>query len=62
MDVTIVDVTAIPGAKAGDEATILGSQDGERITADDQALIAGTVSYEILCGIAARVARKYDHS
>jgi alanine racemase len=60
MDVTIVDVTAIPGAKVGDEVVILGVQGGERITADDHARIAGTIAYEILCGIAARVPRCYS--
>lgn len=57
MDVTLVDVTEIAGAKAGDEVVILGSQAGESITADDHARIAGTIAYEILCGIAARVPR-----
>jgi alanine racemase len=59
MDVTIVDVTAVPGAKAGDEVVILGTQGGERITADDHARIAGTIAYEILCGINVRVPRCY---
>jgi alanine racemase len=60
MDVTIMDVTEIAGVKAGDEAVILGSQGGERITADDHARIAETIPYEILCGIAARVRRSYS--
>jgi alanine racemase len=57
MDLTIVDVTGIAEAKAGDEAVILGAQGSERITAEDQARIAGTIAYEILCGISARVMR-----
>jgi alanine racemase len=60
MDVTIVDVTGIAGVKAGDEVVIFGTQGGERITADDHARIAGTISYEILCGIASRVSRSYS--
>jgi len=60
MDVTIVDVTEIPGAAMGDEVVILGEQGGERITADDHARIAGTIAYEILCGIASRVHRSYS--
>ncbi len=59
MDVTIVDVTEIAGAKAGDEVVIFGVQGSESITADDHARIAGTVAYEILCGIAARVPRHH---
>ena len=60
MDVTIVDVTGIAGVNAGDEAVILGTQDGEKLTADDHARIAETIPYEILCGIAARVSRSYS--
>jgi alanine racemase len=59
MDVTIVDVTEIAGAKAGDEVVILGAQGTESITADDHARIAGTIAYEILCGINVRVPRRY---
>jgi alanine racemase len=59
MDVCSVDVTHIPEAQVGDEVVILGEQGGERITADDHARIAGTISYEILCGIAKRVPRVY---
>jgi alanine racemase len=61
MDVTLVDVTEIAGTKAGDEVILFGEQGSERITADDHARIAGTVAYEILCGIAARVPRCYAH-
>lgn len=57
MDLTIVDITHIPSAAAGDEAVILGEQHTQRITADDHARWAGTIPYEILCAIAARVPR-----
>ena len=43
----------------GEEVVLLGSQDGETITADDWARLTGTISYEILCGIGARVPRVY---
>jgi alanine racemase len=49
MNLTTVDVTGIAGVRVGDEVVLLG--DG--ITADDHARIAGTISYEILCGIRA---------
>jgi alanine racemase len=49
MNLTVVDVTKIPGITIGDEAIILG--DG--ITADDHAHLAHTISYEIVCGIRA---------
>ena len=57
MDLTVVDVSRAPGAAVGDEVVILGDQNGQRITADDHARWAGTISYEILCGISARVPR-----
>ena len=62
MDLTVVDITHIPTAAAGDEVVILGQQDGgqqhgPRVTADDHARWARTIPYEILCAIAARVPR-----
>lgn len=47
MNLTTVDVTAIPQAALGDEVTLLG--DG--ITAEDHARLAHTIPYEILCGL-----------
>jgi alanine racemase len=47
MNLTTVDVTGIDGVSVGDEVVLLG--DGA--TADDHAHIAGTISYEILCGV-----------
>lgn len=47
MNLTVVDVTAIPNVKPGDQAIVLG----EGVTADDHARLARTISYEILCGI-----------
>ena len=47
MSLTVVDVTGIEGVRVGDEVVLLG--DG--VTADDHARIAGTIPYEILCGV-----------
>jgi alanine racemase len=58
MDLTIVDVTEIDGAGIGDEVVLLGEQGGQRIGADELARIAGTIPYEILCGISDRVPRR----
>ena len=41
----------------GDEVVIIGSQGEERITAYELADLAGTIPYEVLCNIAARVPR-----
>jgi len=47
MNLTVVDVTSIANVRAGDHAIVLGDD----VTADDHAHLAGTISYEILCGI-----------
>lgn len=57
MDLTTIDVTDIPGVEIGDEVALIGEQGRERITAYDHADLAGTIPYEILCNIAARVPR-----
>jgi alanine racemase len=57
MDLTTIDVTGISGVEIGDEVTLIGRQNKERITAWDHADIANTIPYEILCNIAARVPR-----
>lgn len=59
MDLTLVDVTGIPGVSVGDEVILLGSGDGLIVDAREHATIAGTVPYEILCNISKRVPRKY---
>lgn len=56
MDQCMVDVTDIPGVKAGDPVTMMGELG---ICADNLAEIVGTISYEILCGIGKRVPRIY---
>jgi alanine racemase len=57
MDQTMIDVTDVPGVAAGDEVAIIGEQGSERITAADLAQLTGTIPYEVLCGITARVPR-----
>lgn len=59
MDLTMCDVTGIPGVRAGDEAVIIGVQGQDAITVEEVAEKAGTISYEILCGVSARVPRVY---
>jgi alanine racemase len=59
MDLALIDVTDVPGVLLDDQVTLLG-RDGElSITAEDLAELAGTISYEITCGISSRVPRKY---
>ncbi|MDB4966588.1 MAG: alanine racemase [Myxococcales bacterium] len=59
MDMCMVDVTDVAEAKLGDEVVLLGAQGGERIDADELAGWAGTISWEIFCGISKRVPRVY---
>jgi alanine racemase len=59
MDLTLVDVTGLPGVAVGDEAILLGASEGLSVDASEHAALAGTVLYEILCGISKRVPRRY---
>lgn len=61
MDLTIIDVTDVPDARLGDEVILLGQQNAARIYAEDLAAQAGTISYEIVTGISARVPHVYRH-
>jgi alanine racemase len=58
MDQLLVDCGDSEIAR-GDEVVLLGEQDGERIGAEEWAAKLGTISYEIVCGISARVPRTY---
>jgi len=59
MDLTTIDVTASPEIRVGDSVTLLGSEGGVSIDAQQMARLAGTISYGVLCGISARVKRVY---
>jgi len=59
MDLTTIDVTHCPPIAVGDAVTLLGSENGHSIDAQQIARTAGTISYSVLCGIHARVKRIY---
>lgn len=59
MDQCLVDVTDVPGVGPGDEVVLLGRQGDEAVTADDLARLEGTINYEVVCAITARVPRVY---
>ncbi|MCS6319653.1 MAG: alanine racemase, partial [Nitrospira sp.] len=59
MDMTMVDVTDVPGVQVGQEAILIGQQGDERITAADLATWQQTIPYEVLCAIGQRVPRHY---
>ncbi|MGH9514537.1 MAG: alanine racemase C-terminal domain-containing protein, partial [Terriglobales bacterium] len=60
MDLTMVDVTGIPGIEVADEVILLGSSDGLSVDAREHAELAHTIPYEILCAISKRVPRRYS--
>ncbi len=55
MDMTMIDVTDVPGVQEGDEVIIFGKE----IPVQQLAVWAGTIPYEILTGISQRVKRVY---
>lgn len=59
MDMLMLDVTDVPEVREGDEVVLIGGQGDDRITAADIAAVAGTIPYEVLCGIGSRVPRVY---
>ena len=56
MDQLVIDCGG-DEVKVGDEVVLLGSQGSEEISAEELALLAGTITHEIICGIGARVPR-----
>jgi alanine racemase len=58
MDQFVVDVGDLPAA-AGDEVVLFGPGDGGEPTAEDWAAAIGTINYEIVTRIGARVPRRY---
>jgi alanine racemase len=59
MDLTLIDVTDCPAAAFGETATLIGTSGTDRITSEDVAEQAGTISYEVVTGISSRVPRLY---
>jgi len=57
MDLTIIDVTDVAGVALNDVVTLIGEDGDLSVTAEEIAKTAGTLSYEITCGISARVPR-----
>jgi alanine racemase len=62
MDQVMVDVGPGSDVAVGDEAVLLGAQGDERIAPDEWAARLGTISYEVVCAMGARVERRYSSS
>ena len=59
MDQLMIDCGADATVRTGDPVVLLGAQGDERITPDEWAARLGTISYEVVCAIGPRVARRY---
>ncbi|HEX4536730.1 MAG TPA: alanine racemase [Candidatus Acidoferrum sp.] len=59
MDVTMIDVTAVPGVEIGDTATIYGTDGQFSHPANLVARSLGTVTSDLLCAVSQRVPRFY---
>ncbi len=63
MDMTMIDVTDVPGAKLGDDVVVLGAQEGplgkDVIGAEEIASHTGSIPWEVLTSISRRVPRFY---
>jgi alanine racemase len=59
MDLTLIDVTNVPDVSLNDEVILMGKSAGQSVTAEYLAKTAGTLSYEVTCGIGSRVPRVF---
>lgn len=59
MNLTMVEVTHLPPVAEGETVTLLGEDGGARLTADDLAAWAETISYEIYCALGNANPRRY---
>ncbi|MDR0782293.1 MAG: alanine racemase [Propionibacteriaceae bacterium] len=59
MDQMLVDLGPDSTIGVGEQVTLIGRDGSETIGADDLGALTGTISYEILCGVADRVSRVY---
>ena len=57
MDLTLIDVTNVPGVQLDDEVVLIGRDTDLQISAEEIAKTVGTLSYEVTCGIGTRVPR-----
>ncbi|MGI6264483.1 MAG: alanine racemase [Acutalibacteraceae bacterium] len=59
MDQCMLDVTGIPGVKAGSVVTVFGKDGDALLPVEDFAALDGTIHYETVCLIGKRVPRVY---
>lgn len=59
MDLTLIDVTDVPGVTLGDQVTLIGEQEGKCITAEEYANRIQTIALEVTTSLSERVPRLY---
>ena len=59
MNMSFVDVTDDPEAHVGSTVTLLGGDGDDRIDPNEQAMLAGTIGYELIARLPASVPRRY---
>jgi alanine racemase len=59
MDLMMIDVSGLDGVQAGDDVVLMGRDGGEEISCTELAERAGTITWEIVTRIGARVRRVY---
>jgi alanine racemase len=59
MDLTMLDLGAVPEARVGDEVVLFGDQGQETLPLDEVARFSETLPYEVMCTIGKRVTRIY---
>lgn len=59
MDQFMVDATALPEVKSGDEVLLLGSQGGKSITLEEIGDMSASFNYEAACDVGKRIPRVY---
>ena len=59
MDWTLIDVTGVPNVRPHNKVILIGEQNGLKVTAEELAKLANTISYELTCGINQRVTKVY---
>jgi alanine racemase len=57
MDYSTLDITAVPGARVGDPVTLIGADGEDRLGVEEVSQQAGTIPYDVLCGLGRRVVR-----
>lgn len=57
MDMTVANISGLDGVEPGDIATLIGRDGDTHVTVDEVARLSGTISYEVLTGLAPRLPR-----